>query len=157
MTKASTSRPTPLLPNGWITAPTTPTVAMLQGACSKHAPGQPMSESHPEECPRFVARRRIYKDMIAHIGAGDAHQPATPIDPTALSADAIAFGRAARTAKPSAGTTCNGPETGFETVWRPRLAGHFVSWPGSPYKTREEAIAAATAYQAACRANPRLV
>ena len=48
-----------------VRVPREPTEAMLQGACDKHKPGQPMSEDRPEECPRFQTRRRIYRAMLA--------------------------------------------------------------------------------------------
>lgn len=50
---------------GWQTMPVEPTEAMLQGACDKHTPGQPMSEDRPYECPRFETRRRIWRKMTA--------------------------------------------------------------------------------------------
>jgi len=45
--------------------PVEPTEAMLQGGCSKHKPGEPMSDKWHEECPSFVSRRKIWADMIA--------------------------------------------------------------------------------------------
>ncbi len=60
-----------------VRVPREPTEAMLQGACDKHKPGQPMSEDRPEECPRFQTRRRIYRAMLA----------ASPPQPDALPGD----------------------------------------------------------------------
>ena len=54
-----------------VRVPREPTEAMLQGACDKHKPGQPMSEDRPEECPRFQTRRRIYAAMLAASPQGD--------------------------------------------------------------------------------------
>lgn len=45
--------------------PVEPTEAMLQGGCSKHKPGQPMSDKWDEECPSFVSRRKIWSDMLS--------------------------------------------------------------------------------------------
>lgn len=45
--------------------PYEPTFEMLQSGCGKHQPGQPMSEGLGE-CPAFVRRRRIWKDMVKH-------------------------------------------------------------------------------------------
>ena len=41
-----------------------PTAEMLQPACAKHTPGEPMSESTPHECPGFINRRKRWKSMI---------------------------------------------------------------------------------------------
>ena len=57
-----------------VRVPREPTEVMLQGACDKHKPGQPISEDRPEECPRFQTRRRIYRAMLAasHQGEGSS-------------------------------------------------------------------------------------
>lgn len=52
-----------------------PDDALLQPGCAKHAPGQPMSERYPEECPTFIRRRRIWKEQIDHILRGGEAQP----------------------------------------------------------------------------------
>ena len=62
---------------GMVLVPREPTAEMLQGACDKHIPGKPMNPPgatcrrgryhfplSEEECPRFVARRKIWKSMI---------------------------------------------------------------------------------------------
>jgi hypothetical protein len=41
-----------------------PTPAMLQGACDKHIPRQPMSAERDDECSRFQTRRRLWGRMI---------------------------------------------------------------------------------------------
>lgn len=61
------------LPGEAVIVPREPTDAMLQGACEKHTPGQPMSEGM-RECPGFVRRRRIWADMIAAAPASDLEQ-----------------------------------------------------------------------------------
>lgn len=50
--------------DGLVLVPRVPTDAMLNGACRTHAPGQPMSKNHPDECPSFERRRRVWADMI---------------------------------------------------------------------------------------------
>jgi len=55
----------PVSPSAWRLVPVEPTEAMLQGACDKHTPGQPMSKHRGDECPRFATRRRIYAKMLA--------------------------------------------------------------------------------------------
>lgn len=66
---------------GYAVVPIEPTEAMLQGACEKHRPGQPMSATTPhwrgpewdtdEECPSFVRRRKIYRAMINAADSGE--------------------------------------------------------------------------------------
>lgn len=76
------SAPAPLNPAGdgeWILVPREPTDAMLQGACAKHTPGQPMATDPKRphahvECPAFRRRRQIWRDMIA------TSPPPDPID-----------------------------------------------------------------------------
>ena len=67
----------------WRTVPVEPTAAMLQGACEKHTPGQPMSKDRPDECPRFETRRRIYAKMLQAAPAPDGMREAIAriIDP----------------------------------------------------------------------------
>lgn len=60
-----------VVPKGYVLMPLEPTDAMLRDACSDHEPGKPMSASlslHGDsaECPRFGARRRLYRNLLRH-------------------------------------------------------------------------------------------
>lgn len=59
------------LPKGYVLMPLEPTDAMLKDACDDHEPGKPMggalaSYGDSSECPRFIARRRLYRNLLRH-------------------------------------------------------------------------------------------
>jgi hypothetical protein len=51
---------------GHVIVPREPTAAMLRGACDEHEPGQSMRPDAPGlgECPHFVTRRRVWREMV---------------------------------------------------------------------------------------------
>lgn len=58
------------VPKGYVLMPLEPTDDMLRDACHEHEPGKPMStDAGPmgaQECPRFIARRAVYRRLLRH-------------------------------------------------------------------------------------------